>query len=133
MTHQTKQLVNEQLILDSFVMEMANLPTQKTGLTRVIWFGEVGGQHGPRIKVSNVPGKFDRNDNFVMSVEKNPRVLTPNSCKLGKSDIDDISDWIKINYEVLMDLYYVFENEGLNPTTGIISDFDETLSKLIKI
>lgn len=38
------------------MLEVANLPSRATGVGYVMYFGEVGGQHGPRIKVSNTPG-----------------------------------------------------------------------------
>jgi hypothetical protein len=44
-----------------------------------------------------------------MSVSKTPQVLTPKSCKLDQREIDDISDWIQLNYEKLMGLWDVFE------------------------
>ena len=102
---------NEDTILLAPMNEMANLSSQDTGLSVVIWFGEVGGQHGPRIKVSNVKGKFAANDNFVMSVEKSPRILTQKSVKLKKQELDDIIDWIKLNYDVLMKLWNAYEND----------------------
>ena len=90
--------------------EMANLYPTKTGLSVVLWFGEVGGQHGPRIKVSNVPGKFALNDNFVISVIKEPIVLTPRSMKLSEDKLNDVLDWIKLNYDTLMQMWKLHES-----------------------
>ena len=100
----------EQKILDAPMMEMANLYPKETGLSTVIWLGEVGGQHGPRIKVSNVPGKFAANDNFVISVSRNPVVLTPKSMKLNSRKLEDLLDWVILNYEVLMELWNIHES-----------------------
>ena len=69
---------------------MANLAPKDTGLSVVVWMGEIGGLHGPRIKVSNIKGKFSSSDNFVVSVDKNPSVLTPNSAKLKSDEIEDV-------------------------------------------
>ena len=102
-------LDEEDTLLASPMCEMANLFPQTTGLQYAIWFGEVGGQHGPRIKVSNVKGKFAQNNNFVISVDKDPRVLTPKSMKIRQSELDDLFDWVKINYEDLMKMWKIYE------------------------
>lgn len=115
----------EDQLLQAPMQEMANLAPGTTGLPVVIWMGEIGGQHGPRIKASNIKGKFAANDNFVVSVDKEPRVLTPKSVKLKSSEIEEIEDWIKLNYVALMDLWKHFETgEG---------DTIEYLSKLKKL
>jgi hypothetical protein len=90
------------------MMEMANLTPDETGIPYVIWVGEVDGQHGPRIKVSNIKGKMS-DDCFVISVSKTPTVLTPKSCKLAQSEVADILDWVMLNYDTLMQLWQVYE------------------------
>ena len=52
------------------MLEMASLYPSETGVGYVMWFGEVSGQHGPRIKVSNQPGRFAIDDNFTLSVKQ---------------------------------------------------------------
>ena len=105
-TTQTEQQILAEAIN---MVEMANLFPQQTGLPVVVWFGEVGGQHGPRIKVSNVKGKMTH-DCFVVSVSKQPVVLTPRSCKLSQSTIEDVFDWVVLNYDTLMQLWNVHES-----------------------
>jgi len=112
-------LMTEEQILAAPMMEMANLAPGDTGLSVVIWMGEVGGQHGPRIKASNVKGKFS-SDNFVINIDKEPRVLTPKSVKLKESEIEDIKDWIKLNYDALMDLWKHFET-GVGSTIPLLN------------
>lgn len=112
-------------ILNAPMNEMANLYPQETGVSAVMWFGEVGGQHGPRLKVSNTPGKFDVQNNFVVAVSKNPMVLTPRSAALSSAKIEDVKDWIKLNYDTLMELWKIHE-------TGNGSSL-EFLAKLKKI
>lgn len=102
-------LSEEQKIVSGFLDEMARLARPETGLEYVFWMGEVGGQHGPRIKVSNNKGKMTPTDSFVVSVSKNPSVLTPRTCKLPTSTVEDILDWIRLNYETLMEMWEVFE------------------------
>ena len=90
------------------MMEMANLTPDETGIPYVIWVGEVDGQHGPRIKVSNIKGKMS-DDCFVMSVSKQPMVLTPTNCKVAPDVVTDISDWIVLNYDILMQMWQMYE------------------------
>lgn len=113
------ELVAEKLIIEGFLDEMANFPADDTGLDYFIWMGEVGGQCGPKIKVSNTRGKMNKADCFVMSVSKNPQVLTPKSCKLSNSKIEDISDWIILNYGILMKMWKVYET-GTGSLTKLI-------------
>lgn len=99
----------QKLLVEAEFMEMANLPPADTGLNYVIWIGEVGGQHGPRIKVSNIKGKFAINDNFVISIAKEPINLTPKFTKVSIKDEEDVKDWVKLNYDVLLQLWKLFE------------------------
>jgi len=99
----------QQQLVEAELTEMANLAPDETGLKYVIWIGEVGGQHGPRIKVSNIKGKFAANDNFVMSISKDPANLTPKFSKISTDDIEDIIDWIKLNYDLLMKIWKAYE------------------------
>ena len=118
---QSVKLLDEELkIVYGFLDEMARFYRPETGLDYVVWMGEVGGQHGPRIKVSNNKGKMTANDSFVVSVSKNPVVLTPRTCKLNASTVDDILDWIKINYEILMEMWEVFEGRKEEPIAMLI-------------
>jgi hypothetical protein len=104
------ELMEEQTVIEAAneMMEMANLYYNDTGIPYAIWFGEVGGQHGPRIKVSNIKGKMS-SDCFVMSVSKSPIIFTPRSCKISQDDVNMISDWVMLNYDVLMQMWEVSE------------------------
>lgn len=99
----------ERVLIESMLDEMANLTPDDTGLPYVLWMGEVGGQHGPRIKVCNVRGKMQSNNCFVLSVAHDPVLVTPKSCKLSPSEVEDIKDWIRLNYDVLMKMWKVYE------------------------
>lgn len=90
--------------------EMANLYPSRTGVNYVMWFGEVGGQHGPRIKVSNEKGKFAIHSNFTLSVSKTPEVMTPEgSVHISERDLNKIKEWIVQNHDNLMLLWRVHE------------------------
>lgn len=104
-----QELLVESNIIEAFLDEMSNLTSSDTGLDYVIWVGEVGGQHGPRVKVSNTRGRMNKDSCFVMSVAKEPQLITPKSCRLKSSEVDEISDWIKLNYGILMKMWKVYE------------------------
>lgn len=88
--------------------EMASSSPRNTGLPTKIWIGEVGGHHGPRIKVSNNIKMQRGNDCFVVSISNQPRVIT-GVVKLTKSEVQDIFDWIILNYDHLMLIYKALE------------------------
>jgi hypothetical protein len=73
---------------------MTVLKIEDTGLDYPIRLGKVGGQHGPRIKVSNIKGVYKgTSHSFVMSIDKNPlhkdgKVLIPTK------SLKDIQDWV---------------------------------------
>lgn len=103
--HLTEDIIIEQANL---MMEMANLTPDETGVPYVIWLGAVGGQHGPRIKVSNTRGKMST-DCFVVLVSRTPVVVTPSTVKIPQSNVQDVLDWVMLNYDVLMGLWQVYE------------------------
>jgi hypothetical protein len=120
-----KSYLTELRLLRAPMNEMANLYPKKTGLGVVIWFGEVGGQHGPRIKVSNVSGKFDQSNCFVVSVSKTPSILTPRSVKLKQDQVADVLDWVTLNYGLLMELWEIHESGD--------GDSESVIEKLKKV
>jgi hypothetical protein len=87
------------------VMEMANMQPEDTGLKSIVHIMTKGGaKHGPRIKVSNVAGRFAHDDNFTITVEQTPRIV--GKSKLKKSHVDDILDWINLNDEHLHNIWH---------------------------
>ena len=94
----------ECVLTESEVYEMASIQPEDSGLKQLIFVSTkdyVGSSHWARIKVSNVYGTFSKEDNFVVSVDKNPKILAGKS-KYTKDQLNDIFDWVKLNYEVLM-------------------------------
>jgi len=120
-----EQVLQDQLLIEGFLDEMASLAPEDTGLPYIIWMGEIGGQHGPRIKVCNVRGKMQQNNCFVMTVSHEPIVATPTTCKLRQAEVDDIADWIRLNYDTLMKMWKVYETG-----TGSIIALHNQLQKL---
>lgn len=119
--------------LTDVMYEMANFYPSRTGIGYAIFFGEVGGQHGPRIKVSNVPGKFAREDNFTVSVSKNPEVQTPASVKVKQWVLKQVFDWVVLNYDDLMLLWQIHETgDYIQQDGSVLSDLD-VIKRLKKI
>ena len=122
---------------DVMLYEMANLQPIRTGLPTVIWFGEVGGQHGPRIKVSNTPGKYNTSSNFTITVDKEPKIPKRHEIKISNSDVELIFDWITLNYDLLMCLWKSFETGNAVEVIegGVVKMLDahDIISRLQKI
>ena len=100
------ELFETTAMVESFLMEMASFRPNSTGIDRVvIWMGpkQAGAaKHGPRIKVSaSYTNNIQPDDLFVMTVNTNPTIVagTPN---LSSETIEDIKDWIRVNYQVLI-------------------------------
>lgn len=97
---------------DRRLFEMANLQTKTTGLQSIVFVSWRGNsKHGPRIKVSNIAGRMDPNDNFSITIENQPRVV--GKCKLKNSDLDDIIDWVKLNKNHLIRVW--FDGDSMDP------------------
>jgi hypothetical protein len=107
-------MLTEEWIVAQPINEMAGLPTENTGLPVFLWIGKIGGQHGPRIKVSNIKGKFAEDDCFVVSVGTPPEVLTPKFMRLKKDDLELVLDWVALNHAELMALYKMYETGNGN-------------------
>lgn len=97
------------MLVEAEFFEMTNLNAASTGLGYTIWIVEVGGQHSPRIKVSNTKCKFAKSNNFVLSIAKEPVNYTPKFTKIPTKDVEDVKTWIKQNYDELMKLWDMYE------------------------
>lgn len=84
------------LYFDYSLVEMANVKTEESGLHRIVQVSHKGGaKHGPRVKVSNIAGKFDKDDNFTVTAENEPNIV--GKVKISNDHVKDIIDWIKLN------------------------------------
>ena len=104
------------------LFEMANITAKRHGIENVvIWVGVTPKQHGLRVKVSNVPGKMDMNDSFVImmpSLDYDPsQVANWISPKMKQ-----ILQWIVLNQKLLYDY-----------ETGLITDTDDFLNNISKV
>jgi hypothetical protein len=107
-------------ISDEELMEMANVSPKKTGIKDVyIWFDPH--YHGRRIKVSNIPNKFSKNDCFTITIPKFEIIGQYNSNLITTSVLDDIIKFVKLNIKAIED----FSDEKIST--------DEFIDKLISI
>lgn len=85
----------------------------------------VGGRHGPRIKVSNIRGKFSRSDYFVVTIAKynpsvegsGPQVINPRKYKVDvtNKELIRIKYWISSNFNILQKMSQYLETEYHQP------------------
>lgn len=104
--------------------EMANVGPKRHGIDRVyISVGSIEqAKHWLRIKVSNIPGKYDKKDNFVIqipSLDYDPEAVAP---WITPKIMKRIISWIKLNQKLLHDY-----------ETGEIFDTDEFLDGISKV
>lgn len=92
------------MITEEELYEMARIQQANSGIPFIMFAStklSVNSRHGPRIKISNVKGTFSAIDNFVVTIDHEPQLIA-GTCKFKKSDLEDIIDWIKLNYDTLM-------------------------------
>jgi len=84
---------------ENSLWEMANIEKKVTGLSVNIYISEKNSSHGPRIKLSK------EGHNFLCSItiSNNPKVI--GDCKIKQKELNKIFEWIKINKNVLLDLW----------------------------
>jgi hypothetical protein len=104
------------------LLEMANIQPHESGLKYgVNVLSRAGEKHGARVKVSNIPGRYAHEDNFVVTLEANPRVI--GTSKIKSEHLNDILDWVKLNHE---HIHKVWNDKG----TMSASDITNGLKKL---
>jgi hypothetical protein len=95
---------NDHFLTEEMLWEMARVKPADSGLPQTIFISTrdyVDKRHWARIKVSNIIGTFSSTDNFVVEISKNPKILAGN-CKLKKDELQDIFDWVVLNYDALI-------------------------------
>jgi len=120
------------------LFEMANLRPNETGLEYVIWIGRIGGQHGPRVKVSNIKGRWRETNYFVLSIDnKDPKLMSnPDAVKIPNDDVKQVKKWIISNYDDLMLLWWMFERNASHvkdEDTGEVLSMDDVFDRLQKV
>jgi hypothetical protein len=100
----------KELFNKSLLNEMANFTEKDTGIKYPIWLGDTDNRHGPRVKISNIPGKMT-NDCFSMTISQTPEVPIgqKKNVNISQSNINKIKLWIVLNYDLLMDAYFALK------------------------
>lgn len=96
-------LMNDNAITEEQLFEMARIKQADSGLPYVMFASTKEyepGQHWARIKISNIPNTFSKDDNFSIAII-NPRVVAGKP-KYSQSKVNDIIDWVKLNHVPLM-------------------------------
>ena len=109
-------------ITDEELMEMANVSPKKTGVKDVyIWFGPNPHFHGRRVKISNVPNKYSKNDCFTLTIPKFKIIGQYNDKLITIEVLEKIKDFINLNLKLIED----FSDEKIST--------DEFIDNLISI
>jgi len=109
-------------ITDEELMEMANVSPKKTGVKDVyIWFGPNPHFHGRRVKISNVPNKYSKNDCFTLTIPKFKIIGQYNDKLITAEVLEKIKDFINLKLKLIED----FSDEKIST--------DEFIDNLISI
>lgn len=90
----------EKYIKNQLLNETANLKTSETGLEYVIYISSNEGvNHGPRVKVSNIKGKFAKDDNFTIKLNDSLEIVGESKINLefwnNKIDQEELQKRVK--------------------------------------
>ena len=88
---------------DEELMEMSNISSKTTGIEDiVIWLGPNPKYHGRRIKVSNNPSKFSKNNCFTITIPDLEIIGDVNNVLVDNKKLDQIKKFISINMDVII-------------------------------
>lgn len=84
------------------LLEMANLNYKYTGIENVIlWVGPNPGSQSYRIKISNIPNKFEGKDCFTLTIPDYEVVGNMDTKFITNKVLSDIKKWCELNIEVI--------------------------------
>jgi hypothetical protein len=82
------------------LIEMANASYKVTGIPNVVlWIGPNPNSHGMRIKVSNIPNKFDGGDCFTLTIPDFKIVGVINKKFITNIILNKIKEFVELNME----------------------------------
>lgn len=101
-------------LIEQELMEMANVTEKTTGIENVvIWIGPNPTTHGKRIKISNVPNKFDGKDCFTMTIP-DFFIIGETSKYITQEKIEQIKKFVNLNLEIIIQYSdYLISTEDL--------------------
>lgn len=111
--------------VEKYLYEFANIGSRRTGIKKVHVHvysqGDKELAHSPRIKVSNVYGKFRTDDCFTVSIVT--KKVMEGKVKIKVEEFAEVLNWIDLNKELLIEYWKV----------GNDMDTDEFLDSLRSI
>jgi len=91
------------------LMEMANIDYKKSGIDNIIiWLGPNPKSHGLRIKVSNIPNKFDGSDCFTITIPDFKIIGDVNKSLVNNDNLNKIFKFVEKN-KVVIEKYSNYE------------------------
>jgi hypothetical protein len=107
------------------VVEMANLTSAQTGITGTIFISTAMGQHGPRVKYFERPGRTQ--PSFSVSIADVPTVVA-NSLppRAVRQMAPQVIDWVLRNRDALLDFWH-------NGDTWAQSEVNEFIQNLRRV
>jgi hypothetical protein len=80
---------------------MCNAVGPETGLgSVVVWVGPTDNQHGPRVKVSNIPNTITSKDCFSITL---PDLEVIGEVLISKKKLKEVFKFVELNMELLME------------------------------
>jgi translation initiation factor 2 beta subunit (eIF-2beta)/eIF-5 len=129
-------LINEEfknsLSKEELFEYMSNINDEITGIDNVvIWVGTKPPQHGHRVKVSNVPDKMDKDNNFTITIPELKVIGNVNKRLINKTTLEQIFYFIKINQKIII----AYSNEELdtNKFKNLLKSVNSSLDEIEKI
>lgn len=85
------------------LMEMANVTEETSGIEKVvIWIGAAEPSHGNRIKVSNLPNRFDGHDCFTLTIPDFKVIGKVNRSLITTKVMDKIQEFVTLNLQIIL-------------------------------
>lgn len=86
------------------LMEMANLDYESSGIDGVIiWVGPNPHFHGRRVKISNIPNRFDGKDCFTLTIPDFKIIGNINKSLITNKKFEQIKEFINNNLHLIND------------------------------
>jgi hypothetical protein len=107
------------------VVEMANLTSAQTGVTGTIFISTAMGQHGPRVKYFERPGRAQ--PSFSVSIVDRPAVVANSlPARTVRQTAPQVIAWVERNKDALLD----FWQHGDTWTQPEVNDFIQKLQRV---
>jgi len=87
---------------DEELSEMSNISYNTTGIKDVvIWIGPNPHYHGKRVKISNTPSKFNKNNCFTITIPDLEIIGDVNKVLIDSKKLEKIKEFISVNMNVI--------------------------------